>query len=115
MECNYVKMAANDKVPELSKKEFETFIKENLTLVDFTADWCMPCLMMSPVMDELSEKFKGKIKFGKVNIEDNQEIAQRFNIVSIPNFILFKNGEQIEQSIGSMSLEEFEKKLKKFV
>ena len=108
-------MVNNDKVPELSKNEFENFTKSDLTLVDFFADWCMPCLMMAPVIDELSEKFKGKIKFGKVNIEDNQDLAQKFNIVSIPNFVLFKDGEQIEQFIGSTPSEEFEEKLKKFV
>ena len=108
-------MKNNDKVPELSKKEFESFIKGNLTLIDFFADWCMPCVMMAPIIDELSERFKGKVKFGKVNIEDNQELTQKFGIVSIPNFILFKDGEQIEQFIGSMPSEDFEKKLKEFV
>ena len=107
-------MANNDNVPELSKKEFEDFIKKDLALVDFSADWCMPCLMMVPIVDNLSEKFKGKIEFGKVNIEDNQKLAQEFDIVSIPNFILFKDGKQIEQFIGSMPFEDFEKRLKKF-
>ena len=105
----------NDKVPELSRGEFKDFIKRSFTLVDFFADWCMPCVMMVPIMDELSEKFKGKIKFGKVNIADNQELAQKFGVVSIPNFILFKDGKQIEQFIGSMPSEDFEKKLKKFI
>ena len=108
-------MLTNDNVPELSKKEFEDFIKKDLALVDFFADWCMPCLMMAPIIDNLSEKFKEKIEFGKVNIEDNQKLAQEFDIVSIPNFILFKDGKQIEQFIGSMPFEDFEKKLKKFI
>ena len=108
-------MTNNDKVPEVSKGKFEDFIKGDFTLVDFFADWCMPCVMMAPIIDELSEKFKGKVKFGKVNIEDNQELAQKFGIVSIPNFILFKDGKQIEQFMGSMPSEDFEKKLKGFV
>jgi len=108
-------MTNNDKVPEVSKNGFEEYIKKGSVLIDFAADWCMPCLMMAPVIDELSEKFKGKIKFGKVNVEDNQELAQKFSIVSIPNFILFKDGKQIEQFIGSISAEEFEEKLKKFI
>ena len=106
---------ANDKVPELSEIEFENFINKDFVFIDFTADWCMPCVMMSPIIDELSDKFKGKIKFGKVNIEDNQKLAQKFDVVSIPNFILFKDGKRIEQFMGSMSSEDFEKKLKKFV
>lgn len=109
------KMTANDKVPELTKSEFESFIKQGLVLVDFFAEWCMPCLMMAPVIDELSDKFKGKIKFGKVNIEDNQDLAQKFEIRSIPNLILFKDGNIIGRFIGSMSSEEFEEKLRKFL
>ena len=108
-------MAENDAVPELSKKEFDEVTKSGLVLVDFYADWCMPCLMMAPVINELSKKFEGKIKFAKVNTEDYPELAQKFDIVSIPNFILFKDGEQIEQFIGSMSAEDFEGKLKEFV
>ncbi len=102
-------------VPELTKNDFENFIKEGVVLVDFWAGWCMPCLMMEPVINELSEKFKGKIKFGKVDIEENQAIAQKFNVSSIPTFILFKNGKNIEQFVGSMPAENFEKKLKGFV
>lgn len=108
-------MENNDKVPELTNQEFEDFIKQGLILIDFSAEWCMPCLMMAPIIDELSEKFKGKIKFGKVDVGENQELAQRFNVSSIPNFILLKDGEVIEQFIGSMPSEELEGKLKKFV
>jgi len=106
-------MANNDKVHELSNLEFEDFTKDEVVLIDFFADWCMPCLMMSPVIDELSDKFKGKIKFGKVDVGDNQEIAQKFNVSSIPNFILFKKGEVADQFIGAMPIEEFEEKLRK--
>ena len=108
-------MAKNDKVPEISKSEFENYIKKGLVLIDFTADWCMPCLMMAPVLDELSEKFKGKMRFGKINIEDNQDLAHKFDVVSIPNFILFEDGKQIEQFMGAIPSEEFEKKLNGFV
>lgn len=102
-------------VPELAKNEFEDFIKKDLVLIDFSAEWCMPCLIMEPIINELSEKFKEKIKFGKVDVGDNQELAQKFKISSIPNFILFKNGKQIEQFVGSMSAEDFEGKLRGFV
>jgi len=108
-------MVNNDKVPELSKAEFDDFVKDGVILIDFSAEWCMPCLMMAPVIDEMSEKFKEKIKFGKVNIDDNQELAQRFNISSIPNFVLFKDGKKVEQFVGGMSAEDFENKLRGFV
>ena len=102
-------------VSELIGKEFNNFIEKDLVLIDFFADWCMPCIMMNPIIDEISDKFKGKIKFGKANIEDNQELTKKFDVVSIPNFILFKNGKKIEQFIGSMTFEDLEKKLQRFV
>jgi len=110
-----MKMANNDKVPELTNGEFDEFIKKDVAFVDFFAEWCMPCLMMSPIIDELNEKFKGKIKFGKVNVDDNKQIAQKFNIMSIPNMIVFKNGKQVEQFIGAIGQEELETKLKKLM
>ncbi len=108
-------MTNNDKVPELTNGEFEEFIKEGKVLVDFFAEWCMPCVMMEPVIEELSEKFDGKIKFGKVNIEDNQALAQKFQIRSIPNFVLFENGEVKQRFVGALPEEEFEEKLKSFL
>ncbi len=98
-----------------NKEEFEEFVSSGFTVVDFFAEWCMPCLMMAPVIDDLSETFKGKIKFAKVNIDDNQELAKKFNISSIPNFVVFKDGESIEQFVGAISSEEFENKLNKLL
>ena len=100
---------------ELTGSKFNDFIKEGTVLIDFFADWCMPCVMMGPIVDEMGEKFKGKIKVGKVNIEDNREIAQKFGVMSIPNFIVFKNGEVVEQFMGGMSADDFETKLKNFL
>lgn len=102
-------------VQELSKNEFEDFIEKGTVFIDFFAEWCMPCLMMSPVINELSEKFKGKIKFAKVNIDDNHELAQKFKIVSIPNMIIFQDGKPIGQFIGAMNSDDLEEKLRKFV
>lgn len=105
-------MVDNDKVPEISKVGFDDFVAEGVVLIDFFAEWCMPCVMMGPVVDEMSEKFEGKIKFGKVNIDENQEVAGKFGVSSIPNFILFKDGKQVEQFVGGMGADEFEEKLK---
>jgi len=101
-----------ENVTELSGKEFDNFTKEKVVLIDFYADWCMPCLMMAPVIEDIARKFKGKIKFGNVNIENNQELAQKFRIVSLPTFMLFKDGKQADQFVGSRSIEDFEEKLK---
>ena len=108
-------MTHNDKVPELTNGKFYEFIKDGTVLIDFFADWCMPCTMMGPIIDELSEKFKGKIKFGKVNVMDEEEIASKFDVNSIPNFTLFKEGKVFEQFVGSMALEDFEEKLNEFI
>src|SRR5271157_1040089 len=105
----------NKEVPELTNGEFDSFIKTGMVLIDFFAEWCMPCLMMSPVVEELSDKFKGKIKFGKVNVDENQKIAEKFHVTSIPTFVLFKDGTQAQQFVGSMPHEEFREKLKRFI
>jgi thioredoxin 1 len=104
-----------EEVLELTNGEFENFIKSGTVLIDFFAEWCMPCLMMAPVIEELSEKFRGKIKFGKVNVDDNQKLAQKFHVTSIPTFVLFKDGDPAQQFIGSMDNEEFREKLKQFI
>jgi len=107
-------MTNNDSVPELTTKEFEEFTKKGLVFIDFFAEWCMPCLMMAPVIDELSEKIGNKIKFGKVNVGDNEALAKKFNVSSIPNFVLLKEGKPVEQFVGAISGEELEKRLEKF-
>ena len=98
-------------VDELTNGEFTEFIKEGTVLIDFYADWCMPCVMMGPIVEDMSEKFPGKMKFAKVNIEDSPEIANRFNVSSIPNFIIFKDGKVVEQFVGGMDEENFEERL----
>jgi len=105
----------NQEVPELTEHEFEDFIKKDFVLIDFFAEWCMPCLVMAPIIEDLSEIFEGKIKFGKLNIGDNESLAHKFGIHSIPHFILFKDGKKIDEFVGSISIEEFEEKLKKLI
>lgn len=102
-------------VRELSNGEFDAFIKEGFVLIDFFAEWCMPCVMMGPVIDELAERFKGKIKFAKVNIEDAPALAQRYGVRSIPNFVLFSDGTMKEQFVGAISEEDFEEKLRRII
>ena len=99
-------------IKELTNGEFEDFIKKGFVLIDFFGDWCMPCMIMEPIVEELSEKFKGKINFGKVDVGENPHLAQKFDVTSIPNFSVFKDGKVIKQFIGSRSEEDFEKKLK---
>ena len=104
-------MAQN--VSELTENEFRDFTKKGLVLIDFSADWCMPCLIMAPIMEELGKEFKGKIKFGKIDIDENRGISGKFKIFSIPHFILFQDGEVKDRFIGTMSKKDFEERLKK--
>jgi len=98
---------------ELTNGMFSEFIKKGNVLIDFYADWCMPCVMMSPIVEEIANKFRKKLKVGKVNVEDGHEIAQKFGVSSIPNFVLFRDGKVVEQFVGSMSEEDFEERLRK--
>lgn len=100
-------------VSELTNGEFEAFSKEEgLLFLDFFADWCMPCVMMGPIVDDLAEEFGGKVKFGKVNIEDNPEATKKFEISSVPTFVLLNDGEVIGKVSGSMSQEELSEFIK---
>jgi len=100
-------------VKELIESEFGDFTKKGVVLIDFFADWCMPCLTMFPIIEELTEKFKGKIQFGKIDVQENQKLAQKYEVTSIPNFIVFKDGEVIDRLVGAMPLEDFEERLQK--
>lgn len=81
-------------------------------LVDFWAPWCGPCKVMSPVIDELAGEMDS-VSFAKVNVDDNPALAQQFNVLSIPTFIVYKGGQMVEQFSGSMSKEAMAEKLQK--
>ncbi len=110
----FCKNLMGGKVVELdNSEEFREFVSNGVAVVDFFAEWCMPCLMMAPVVEETAEKFGDKIKFGKINIDENSEIAREYEVTSIPNFVVFKDGKPVGQFIGAMSAEEFQEKIKK--
>ena len=101
----------------IMKFDQDNFDKEVLksdipVMVDFFAEWCGPCKMMGPVVEELEEEYKGKIKIGQLNVDDNPEIAERYSVMSIPNFIFFKNGQPVAQSIGGVPKATLEEKIK---
>ena len=75
-------------------------------LLDFWADWCGPCRMAAPIIDEIAAETAGKVKVGKVNVDTDIELAQRYRIASIPTFLVFKNGELAEKAIGLQSKED---------
>ena len=88
----------------LTKENFETeVLKSDIpVLVDFWATWCGPCMMLSPVIAELAEELEGKVKVGKVNVDEQNELALQYRVASIPTLLLFKNGELVKTSVGFM-------------
>ena len=82
-------------------------------VVDFWAPWCGPCRMVSPVIEKLSDKYNGKLKVVKVNVDENQELAMKFGIMSIPTIMLFKNGAELDKAVGAAPSEHYEKMLAK--
>lgn len=87
---------------KLTKDNFDAeVINSNIpVLVDFWATWCGPCRMTAPVIESIAEKFDGRIKVGKVNVDEEPEISLEYNIASIPTVMIFKNGEEVSKSIG---------------
>ena len=100
-------------VLEFNAANFETEVKgsEIPGLVDFWAPWCGPCKMLGPTIEALSGEFAGKAKVGKVNVDDNQDLAAQFGIRGIPTVLLFKGGEQVGSFVGMKSKEELAKAL----
>ncbi|MCM1136353.1 MAG: thioredoxin [Clostridium sp.] len=99
---------------KITENNFETEVKESSmpVLVDFYADWCGPCKMMAPLVAELAESYSGKCKVGKCNTDENPQLAGEFRVMSIPTFLLFKNGEVVDTVIGAVSKNELESRIK---
>ena len=96
-----------------SNFEAEVLKSDLPVFVDFYADWCGPCKMMSPVIDKLAEEFDGKIKVGKVNVDENGDLAVRYGIMSIPNMVFFKNGEVADRVVGAIPKPAMKEKFEK--
>lgn len=100
---------------KFTKQNFEAeVIQSDLpVLVDFYADWCGPCKMMAPVIERLAEELAGQVKVGKLNVDVETELAQKYGVVSIPTFLVFKDGEVKETTMGAMSAAQLLEKVKK--
>lgn len=93
---------------KLSTENFEKEVlkSEKPVLVDFYADWCGPCNTMAPVIEELAKELEGKVKVGKINVDENPDIAVEYNVMSIPTLIVFKNGKEEKRLVGLRNKEE---------
>lgn len=89
------------RVLDLNSANFDNITSQGLVLVDFWAEWCGPCKMMHPIFDRMAKKYR-HIKFARVNVDQNQDISMKFGVQSIPTFIMFRDGKQIDRMIGAV-------------
>ena len=102
-------------VKEVTDGNFEQEVvnSDKLSLVDFWAPWCGPCRMVGPIVEELADDFEGQVNVGKVNIDDNTEVAKQFSITSIPTLMFFKDGELVEKVVGAVPKNQLEAAINK--
>ena len=95
----------------LTKDNFETEVLKSTVpvLVDFWATWCGPCQMLAPTIEEIANEYEGKVKVGKINVDEQPELAMKFKIMSIPTLLMFKNGEVSDKMIGFVPKEQITK------
>jgi thioredoxin 1 len=102
-------MAGSRNVVEFSDSNFESEVlqSEQPVLVDFWAEWCMPCRMLAPTIDKIADAYAGKVKVGKLDTDSNREVAMKYQISAIPTVILFKNGQVAQKFVGMKQEKEF--------
>lgn len=91
--------------------EEEVLKAEGMVLVDFYADWCGPCKMMAPVIEQIAEEYTGKAKVGKLNVDENPNTAGKYQVMSIPTLLFFRNGQLVDTVVGAVSKSEIERRL----
>ncbi len=106
-------MTTEAKPIEVTDETFAEEIEgaEGLAMVDFWAEWCGPCRMVSPIVEELAGEYPDTVKVGKVDVDENQKTAQKFNIRSIPSILFFKDGEHVDTVVGAVPKAQLEKKI----
>lgn len=102
---------------EVTDQNFGAEIESSsgLAMVDFWAEWCGPCRMVAPVVEELAEEYAGTLKVGKLDVDANPRTAQRFNVRSIPSILFFKDGELVDAVVGALPKSSLEKKIRQHV
>ncbi|MDH7607619.1 MAG: thioredoxin [Candidatus Bathyarchaeota archaeon] len=106
----------NGEVIHITDSNFSKVVGENsLVLVDFFADWCMPCRMMAPIVEELAKEYAGKVLVGKINVDENPATADQFQVFSIPTLVIMKSGEEVDRIVGFVPKSQIEARLKKYL
>ncbi|TDA33094.1 MAG: thioredoxin [Hadesarchaea archaeon] len=101
---------------EVTEENFDEFIRANpRVVVDFWAAWCPPCRLLSPVVEELAKKYAGRVVFGKLNVDENPSVAQRFGIMSIPTLLYFKEGKLVDETVGALPASVIEERIKRLL
>ncbi|MDR1452098.1 MAG: thioredoxin [Helicobacteraceae bacterium] len=96
---------------DITAESFDVKTKDGVSVVDFWAPWCGPCRMVAPTIEELAKTYEGKVTIGKVNVDENQELATRFSVRSIPTILFFKEGVQVDSILGLQPKQKFEEKI----
>lgn len=99
----------------LNEENFDSVTKDGVVLVDFWATWCGPCKMLSPIIDEIASEYAGKVVVGKVDVDENAEIARKYGIMAIPTIFIFNNGEIVEKITGYRLKRELQQILNEYV
>lgn len=99
----------------INKENFEEVSKNGVVLIDFWAEWCGPCQQMLPLLDQFADKMGDKMTVGKINVDENPEIAGQFRVMSIPTLIVLKDGEMVDQMVGVQSVEKLEETCGKYL
>ena len=103
----------SENIKKLNNKNYKLIIRQGTVLVDFWAPWCAPCKMMAPVLNEIAEKENDKVTIGKVNVDQQQELAAKYKIRNIPTMILFHNGKEVTRLVGVKSKQAILKEIEK--